>query len=471
MTRPLVASLLPPLALLAGLLRAEPLSRAQAVALALEANPQVGRSLDDLARFEGLKKQAVADALPEVTAYGSWLRFRDPAILNSGSFDQVPPEFLDLLTPIPVTIWDGSVSVRQTLFNFKVGAAIKGARFALGAAKADVRRARQVVALEAIAAYDGYLLALERVRVAENVVRQKEKQLEMARNRRAAGVATELDVLRFEVDLANARTQLLRLRGAADLARSRLNAVMVRPMDDAVEPTDRLEYRPVEVDLDEVVRRALADRPEVDSIRLTVRAFEQAIRIAAADGKPSLEFSGAYGYSVRERSDFFDPDFQKWNAGLTLRVPVFDGFRTQGKVAQARADVARLDHDRIAIETRIQLEAKDAHDALRVAKSVYETTLLTVTQAEKALTMTEANYRFGAATILDVLDAQAALTAAETNRAEALWAHSVARAALRYVMGEPPLEDVPVPAPPAPASPPPATPTPGPGSPSAAGRD
>ena len=65
----------------------------------------------------------------------------------------------------------------------------------------------------------------------------------MARNRRGAGVATDLEVLRFEVDLANARTTLLRLAGAADLARGDLNAVMVEPTDTPIEPTDALEFR------------------------------------------------------------------------------------------------------------------------------------------------------------------------------------------------------------------------------------
>ena len=66
--------------------------------------------------------------------------------------------------------------------------------------------------------------------------------------------------------------------------------------------------------------------------------------------------------------------------------------------------------------------------------------------------MTDANYRLGAATPLDVLDAQAALTQAEFNRVEALHAHANARAGLRYVMGQDPLDDGPqapaVPAPP-----------------------
>ena len=123
--------------------------------------------------------------------------------------------------------------MRQTLWSFSLGKAIRAAGYAEHLGEENVRSARQDTALRAVFAYNAYLLALEQVEVAEKVVRQKEKQLEMARNRREAGVATDLEVLRFEVDLANARTTLLRLHGAADLARGDLNAVMVEPTDNA----------------------------------------------------------------------------------------------------------------------------------------------------------------------------------------------------------------------------------------------
>ncbi len=120
-------------------------------------------------------------------------------------------------------------------------------------------------------------------------------------------------------------------------------------------------------------------------------------------------------------------------------MPVFDGFRTRGKVAQARADRSKISQDRLALENRIRLEAQEGVDVLRVSRRLLEVAELNVSQAQKALDMTQANYRHGAATTLDVLDAQAALTVAESNRIEALHGHSVARATLRYVMGRDPL--------------------------------
>ena len=274
----------------------------------------------------------------------------------------------------------------------------------------------------------------------EKVVKQNEVQLEMAKNRHAAGVATELEVLRFEVDLANARTTLLRLSGAVDLVRGDLNAVMRNPTDTALEPTDALEFVDETAEQQQVVAEATTSRPEVQAVAWNEKIYDEAIGIYKADMQPRLDLDAAYGWSTREPHNFLETNYQRWSLGITLKVPVFDGWRTAGKVAQARADRAKVEQDRAALETRIDLEAKQAVDRLRVAASVFRAAELSVAQARRASEMTNANYQLGAATTLDVLDAQAALTQAEWNRVEALHAHANARAGLRYVLGRDPLD-------------------------------
>ena len=431
---------------------AEPLSRAEAVARALERNPTMKRSLADRDRLRGRATEARADALPEVSVYGTFLRYQDPGFFNSPNIDEFPPEILQAFRPIASNLWDGNVALRQTLWSFSLGKAIRAAGYAEHLGEENVRSARQDVALRAIFAYNAHLLALGQVKVAETVVNQKEKQLEMARNRRGAGVATDLEVLRFEVDLANARTTLLRLSGAADLARGDLNAVMVEPTDKPIEPTDSLEFVETAADQPQVVREAVSSRPEVQAVSWNEKIYDEAIGIYKADMQPRLDFNGAYGWSVRETPNFFEPNYKKWSLSVTLKVPVFDGWRTAGRVAQARADRAKVGQDRVALETLIDLEAKQAVDRLRVASSVFHAAELNVTQARKALDMTEANYRLGAATTLDVLDALAAFTQAEFSRLEALHAHANARAGLRYVVGQDPLADGPLALPPPPST-------------------
>jgi outer membrane protein TolC len=418
----------------------EPLSRAEAVARALAVNPEVRRSLEDVAGLEGQVDEAKADALPEISLIGAGTRYRDPSLLNSSSFDAFPPELRESLTPIPANVFDGYAQMRQTVFSFKLQKAIRAASLARTVGEEEVQRTRQAVALLAVRAYNEYLLSIEKVAVGEKAVRQKEKHLEMAQNRRTAGVATELDVLRSAVDLENTRAILIRLKGEADQSRGRLNAAMVRPVGTPIEPTDTLTYTSFEITPEEAERRAWSERPEAKAIALNERIYSELIGIAQADSRPRLDFYGAYGWSVREPSNFFDSDFARWTAGVTLTIPVFDGFRTRGKVAQARAERNKISQDRVTLENRIRLEAKEGVDRLNVARSVLEAADLNVSQAQRALVMTQANYQHGAATTLDVIDAQAALTLADSNRIQALFDHAMARALMRYVMAQDPLE-------------------------------
>jgi HAE1 family hydrophobic/amphiphilic exporter-1 len=417
------------------------LSRAEAVARALAAHPEVRKSQANLESLEGRKQEALADALPSLDLLATGSRFRDPSLLNSPGFDEFPPEFRSALRPIPANLYDSGFQLRQTLWSFKLGAAVKAARFGLELGKEDVKRTEHDVALAAVRAYHDYVLALEKVRVTEQSIVQKEKHLEMARTRREAGVVTELDVLRSEVDLANARAVLERSRGEAEQARGQLNTVMVRPVDAPIVPTDALVRRPVDVTLEAVSAAAVANRSELKVADLNVRVYEQLVGVERGERRPRLDFVGGYGRAVRDPGNVFKSDFSRWSGAISLTVPLFDGFRSAGRIAQAQASVTRAEQDRILAESRIRLEAKQAVDRLRTAERVLDAAELTVSQAARALEMTQANYRYGAATTIDVLDAQAALTLAESLRVQGLYDHANARAGLRYVMGQSPLEE------------------------------
>ena len=242
---------------------AQQLSRAQAVAQAVGVNPEVKLSLAAVAQMEGRITEARADALPDVTWTTRAIRSRDPGLLNSPNFDQFPIEFRSALAPIPGNMFDTFADVQQTLFSFKLGNAIKAATLARDAGQVDVRRARQVTALSAVQSYNQLLFAIEQLRVARSTIDQKQGHVDVARNRRAAGAATELEVLRAEVDLENQRAELSRAETLVSAARARLNTVMLRPTDTPIEPTDVLAAVPVATTFEQAVREALMARPEL----------------------------------------------------------------------------------------------------------------------------------------------------------------------------------------------------------------
>ncbi len=433
---PLLASIM----CFTGVASAQPLSRADAVAQALASNPTIKLSLEQVALLEGRIVEAKADALPDITWNTLALRSRDPALLNSPGFDSFPPEFRDALAPIPANAFSTSADIRQTIFSFKLGKALEAARVARVAGDQDTQRARQQTALDAIRAYNQLLFAIEQLRVIRANVQSKQTHVDYARNRRTAGVATELEVLRAEVDLENARAEERRAENEVAGARAMLNTVMVRPTAAPVVPTDTLAVVPFSVEFDAAVAEALIARPDLQLLRTQERVQALLVDVTAGDAKPSVEFTGSYGYAVRRPQNLFTQNYARWSSGINLKVPLFDGRRTAGRVAQAIAQRNTVTQQIAALESQVRLDMQSAFDALALANQTIQASELNVAQARRANEMTEANYKLGAATQLDVVDALQSLRQAENIRNLALYTHANARAALRFVMGRDPLE-------------------------------
>jgi HAE1 family hydrophobic/amphiphilic exporter-1 len=215
---------------------------------------------------------------------------------------------------------------------------------------------------------------------------------------------------------------------------------MLRPIDAPIAPADTLEGGPLPQTLEQALAAAVADRPEVKSAAIDEKMRDEVIAIERAERMPVFDFSGAYGWSVREPRNFFDNDFSNWSAGIFITVPIFDGGRSKGRITQAQAERAKAVQSRLAAENQVRLETTDAFDRLTVAARLLRAADLNITQAKRALDMTRANYGLGAATLLDVTDAQQALTEAERVRIDALHDGADARATLRYAMGLEPVE-------------------------------
>ena len=109
-------------------------------------------------------------------------------------------------------------------------------------------------------------------------------------------------------------------------------------------------------------------------------------------------------------------------------------------MAQATAERNTVTQQIAALENQVRLDVQSAWDSLALSARTIQAAELNVTQARRALEMTESTYRLGAATPLDVIDAQQALSQAENIRNQALVSHANARATLQYVTGRDPLQ-------------------------------
>jgi outer membrane protein TolC len=411
----------------------------QAVALALERNRDVLKSREQVQALKGRIREVRAQVFPNVKLEATGLRLRDPSFLNSTAFDKIPADFRDALTVAGANLFDYALTFSQPLYTAgKVSTAVKLAELELEGVNDDQDRVTQAVALEVVRTFYDLLLAREKSEVARETVAQREKHLEVVRGRFSAGDATEVDVLRSEVNLANARPELIRAENAVRQARAALNHLLVRDPDAPLEPQGRFEYQPwKQTEREELDREALRRRPEIARLRIQDREAEMQERLAQAESRMRLDLKGRYGMSARLPSNLYNSEFTRWSFSFDFALPLFDGGKRSGLITQAVSarHVARLSLEQQ--ESALRLEVQQALDEISRAEKTVEATQLNVRQAERVLAMMQANYGYGAATTLDVVDAQMSLALARTNLLQGLYDHVVGTARLRWVLGRP----------------------------------
>ena len=418
------------------------LTIAEAVRLAVERHPDVAKALQAAALLKGRIKEVRAQAFPEVNIGTNATRWRDPSLLNASGLDKFPAELRNALVPEPVNLFDYSISVKQPLYTAgKVGTALRIASIEAEGASTDIERAKQDLSLAVVrAAYD--LLMAERYRtLVEETRSQRARQLEIARARFKNGVATEVEMLRSEVALANVTPELVRAGNAIRQARALLNFYLVRPTNFPTSILAEFTEQPwAEAGLDALSRDAFRQRPDLARLAIAERSAGAQLDLARAESRLRVEFNGSYGVSSRLPENLLDRTYARWTAGIGVTLPVFDGFRRDGLVEQAVANqrAARLEREKA--EQQIKLSLQQGLDDVVAARETIAAARANVDQAARVVAMMENNYKLGAAATIDVLDAQNAHTEARVNLLRGMRDYSVARATLQWTLGAHPWE-------------------------------
>jgi outer membrane protein TolC len=189
-----------------------------------------------------------------------------------------------------------------------------------------------------------------------------------------------------------------------------------------------------------VTQQALRRRPEVQRLRIAERSAGAQLTLAKAEDKMRMDFNGAYGIVSRLPKNLIDPLYARWTMGVNFTLPVFDGYKRSGLTWQATANqrAARLEREKV--EQQVRLGIQQGMDEIKAAEETITAARANIAQAERVLSMTQDNYKYGAATTLDIVDAQMALSQARTNLLLGMHDYSIARASLLWTTGRSPWE-------------------------------
>lgn len=330
--------------------------------------------------------------------------------------------------------YTATITGSQLLFSGgRTGAALAIAKNFREAAELQLTEQLAEIELQVRSAYFRALFAQELERISEAAVAQAERFLEQERLRESTGAASELDVLRAEVALANLRPQAVSARNAAEIAALDLKRLVNVPADQPLALTTPLDAPPAEqlAPAEAIDAETLSRRASIAAAERNVRMRELGVRIARGAFLPEIRVSMNYGRVAFPNDPFSlgGVDWRAdWNATLGVSIPIFDGLRRNAQVdlAQVQLNQARL--QLAQLREGVQLQYQQAIGERQRAATAIAARQQTVTQAQRVYDLTVLRYDRGLATQLEVTDARLALLQARTNLAQSLSDFYVAEA-------------------------------------------
>jgi outer membrane protein TolC len=414
-----------------------------AVRRALEQGVDMRLARASVLGANGQVREAFSPALPQIT--GSLTYTRQFASIYSGlSGSDTGSNSLSKLfqnTPFGApNTWNLQLQATQLLWSGgKVGAALAAAKAFRQVASLQQAETEADVTFQVKQAYWNAALQSRLLTIAAENLEQARQHLHEVQLYQQAGTRAEYDLLRAQVDAANQEPAVVAARNGYDLARLEVKRLLNLPADQPLILTTTLESP--EATIPVVVTDSLGgpDRAGLAAADATVREEEQLLTVARADRWPTLSATTTYNEQAFP-TDVFPVGAQflrGWNGEVKLSFPIFVGFRTAGKVEQARAALSRAQAQRDQLYRQVDLQVAQAKAEVDRARALLAARHQTVRQGLRAQHLAGVRYTNGMATQLDVSDARVAALQAEVNEVQATRDYFVALAQLERALGRP----------------------------------
>jgi HAE1 family hydrophobic/amphiphilic exporter-1 len=298
----------------------------------------------------------------------------------------------------------------------------------------EVERARQTLTLRVYETFYAALMADQGVRVTDEGVTIAERHLELAKARFEAGSAARLDVLRAEVELANARAKSIRARSASAVAYQALRTVLSLPQEAALTLAGTLDEVP-SLPAGGVLETAVATRADIRAVGQEREAAERLVSLAAADVKPSVMLAGNFQYQEDAFGNLLDGSSRSYQFGVAVRIPLFAAPAALARRSAAAARVRQTEQRATAALDDARLELASASTELEAAREIVSTQRKAVELAREGLSIAEVSYENGVITATELNDARLSLLETEWELMQAQYGQIVAAARTRHAAG------------------------------------
>lgn len=291
----------------------------------------------------------------------------------------------------------------------------------------------QELVLKVSQTYYRFLQAQHLEKASLQALERAEYYLEFARARFEAGVVSRSDILKAEVEKSNADLSLIRARNTLLFILGSLNVLLGREPHLPLNVQDDLEEIELKgsLDFEAFLSQAFRLRPEIKKMEAQLAAQKSDIQIARSSFYPWVSADAGFNFSGLSLSGMKSG----WFAGLSLDIPLFTGLATKARVAQEKTALTALEKQMQSLRLEIGLEVWNAYLDLKEAEERIDNTRVYLKNARENLAIAEEEYREGVGSMIEVIDAETTLVAAEESHIEALADFKIALAVLDQAVG------------------------------------
>ena len=394
------------------------LAEARRRAIAVDPDAVASRSDVETASWE--RRAALATLLtPTISANGNYTRFSDP-FFNFGTGDISP------------NAASATLEATYTLLGAGRWGELGSSRASLASAEASETASRFRTALEADAAYFGVLVNRELATVAQDRLHRAHEQFEIARVRVLAGDALSSDSLQLLLEVNRARLEILRRDSARVASQFRLGRQigLTGPADAA--PIDSAAPQRLPISLADAIVEMRERGPEIEAARAEERRAGALLNAQRERYLPEITIgatTGAYD------AELFPSALKRSQLAVAVTIPIWNAGQRELSVARARGDrnmarARRADQERAAAEN-----IAEVYHGYETARAGVELARVGVTVARENYRVQDARHREGAANILDVMEAQVALSESEAALVQSRYATRLSLARIEALLG------------------------------------
>jgi outer membrane protein TolC len=356
-------------------------------------------------------------------------------------FPQVSPFVSNITLPAvvgPFSLLDARINATKPLFDRAASGQVKTAQSQVEAVRMGEVGAREQVAADVAKAYLKAALAQSMVEMGERFVKEAAVLVDFEKERKARGLVTGADVRRAQLELSEAQQRLAAARSDSTASVMELRSALGVEFGPEIRLSEPLDFGTRARTVDQALSTALRARPELARNLQEAQTLQFAAKAIEAQKLPSVLAFGNVGLITTaptpNKTDAGSISYT-YTAGVSLRVPIFDGGRRAAQLAEVDARRREVEISRRQLRRQVELEIRLTMEKVRAAEEQVRFSEQQMSLAQEDIEQVRGRYQAGEATAVEVSAAQTRRYGIQQRYLEAVYRHNLARLAVGQATG------------------------------------